>query len=53
MRPLLILAAMALSALTCELRGAGTCRWVFPAPASRARDESIPPTPLNTRHDPA
>lgn len=33
MKDLLLLATMTFSALTCELGGAGVCRWVAPGPA--------------------
>ncbi|CAJ0822311.1 hypothetical protein [Ralstonia flaminis] len=34
MKDLLLLATMTFSALTCELGGAGVCRWAAPGPAN-------------------
>ena len=51
MKDLLLLAAMTFAALTCELGGAGVCRWVAPGPASpsdRRRQATPLPTPLST-----
>lgn len=36
MKDLLLLATMTFSALTCELGGAGVCRWTAPGPANSA-----------------
>lgn len=46
MRGLLLLATMMFSALTCELGGAGVCRWVAPGPASTS-DRRRHATPLS------
>ncbi|NMV40768.1 hypothetical protein [Ralstonia insidiosa] len=51
MSGLLLLATMMFSALTCELGGAGVCRWAAPGPAStsdRRRHATPLPTPRST-----
>lgn len=51
MKDLLLLVTMTFSALTCELGGAGVCRWVAPGQtgtSDRRRQVTPFPAPLST-----